>query len=89
METAKLMHGRVPEWDSTYLEKHIPQGILEKMKEVDEWEDEDNFVWGFGYTFATLYEGRPAVAVATKAYGLGNNSIKVVLADGQVITMWV
>lgn len=49
IEMARLMRGKVPEWDETYIETYIPAPILGQLLEKDKWIDEEGFHWGFCY----------------------------------------
>jgi hypothetical protein len=89
LELARLMRGKVPEWDSTYIEEHIPANLLSKMMDGN-WTDEDGFHWGFSYTFASKLKktNENVVVVATKYHGQGIHELKVVKPDKSIQQIW-
>lgn len=77
METARLMRGHSP-WDETYIERYIPEAILNKLLSTKGWIDEDGFWWGFTYVHADTHRGRPYVCVASKPLGQGCHELKAI-----------
>lgn len=90
IEMARLMRGKVPEWDETYLEKYIPPLLLSQLLETDKWIDEDRFHWGFCYVYASKLRetNENIIVVATKPWGQGENELKVIVEDGSLMTIW-
>lgn len=90
IEMARLMRGKVPEWDETYIETYIPAPILGQLLEKDKWIDEEGFHWGFCYVYASKLRetNENVVVVATKPWGQGENELKVVTSAGTLRTIW-
>ncbi len=82
MEFAKTLHGDVPAWDNTYIDKYMPPELLVRMKDVETWQDADGFQWGFRYVRAIMVEGEPCISVAQKWDQYEGYILKVVSVSG-------
>ena len=81
IESARLTRGHVPEWGDDYIERQIPNSLLEKMNNTSHWVDDDGFWWGYGYVCATKIKAtkQPVVVVAQKPLGQSCALYKVVV----------
>jgi hypothetical protein len=87
---ARLMRGKVPEWENDYIEKYIPQHLLDTLYSCAEWTDDEGYVWGFSRVWASkLYETKAnVVVVASRPEGMGCHALKVVMPDMTIKNMY-
>lgn len=88
-ELARKMRGTVEELDDTYIEKLIPEHILNKLRNIPDkchLVDEDGFWWAPSRVMATKVKltGEIVVVVADKALGMGCHEMKVVDQHGNI-----
>jgi hypothetical protein len=85
---ARQMRGHVPDLDDTYIEKWVPQDILEKIKQYKDKQfiDDDGFTWSPHCICATKIRktGEIVVIIADKACGQGWHELKVIDANGNI-----
>jgi hypothetical protein len=76
---ARMMRGRVPEWDDEYIERFVPSHLLDCIDQKHCWVDEDGFEWGYAHMSACKIKatGSNVVVVASKSWGMGHHEVKV------------
>jgi hypothetical protein len=76
---ARMMRGKVEEYDDDYIEKFIPASILQKLR-CDEWTDSDGFQWAFRHVMATKLRstGENVIIVAGNYLGHGCHLVKFI-----------
>lgn len=69
---ARQMRGKVPELGDDYIERYIPEAILDKIREYDGQQDHEGFIWGPNHVFASkTKENTIVIIVAQKYMGWG------------------
>lgn len=91
-ELARTMRGMVPEFDDSYIEKWIPEHIMDKILDISNKTlncemDDDGFWWGPSYMWATKVKasGETIVVIADKPLGMGHHELKAVDQHGNVM----
>ena len=76
---ARMMRGKVPEYDDSYVDAYIPAHILRRLR-LGDWTDDDKFEWGFRHVGATKVRSTSeiVITVAGNYLGHGCHLVKIV-----------
>lgn len=82
------MRGKVPAWDDNYIERMVPEELLQRLH-AGNWVDDEGFFWGFAAMYASKVRssGENVVVVASKPLGQGEALVKALAPDSSIVTL--